>query len=423
MIFAFSTIVGFLGGMFCVFIAMETRRLRIMALMTEQRIHERQLAEQIGAFSSRQGEAAARASESESRLKRLTDELSEKQAKFDSRAISYKELQDENLIIKRDLRNLEIERRKLEVDGNTRDGNHRTISERSEELCRVYLKDNVKWITSSLNANNFSNCKQRLLAVVARCREIGVNFPETEEAKLIADLRTEYEKAVRAAFQREEQQRIKAQIREEQLRQRDIDREREQAERECEAIRNTLAKARAEAADENNAEIEHLKARLAEAEGKSRAISQAQLTKAGHVYVISNIGSFGDGVFKIGMTRRLDPSERVKELGSASVPFPFDVHVMISADDAPSLEASLHQKLHKSRINKANPRKEFFKTDIDAIVTIVKEHHGDVQYVADAEALQFHQSLTMPDEDQEYIERVYSGFDDDEDLVDIASSA
>jgi hypothetical protein len=154
-----------------------------------------------------------------------------------------------------------------------------------------------------------------------------------------------------------------------------------------------------------------------------RAISQAQLTKAGHVYVISNIGSFGAGVFKIGMTRRLDPSERVRELGSASVPFPFDVHAMISADDAPSLESALHQQLHKSRINKANPRKEFFKTDIDAIVKIVKEHHGDVQYVVDAEALQYNQSLTMPDDDQEYIESVYSGFDDDEEFAAVTKGA
>ena len=231
----------------------------------------------------------------------------------------------------------------------------------------------------------------------------------------------DFEAAVRAAFEREEQQRIKAQIREEQLRQREIDRECEQLEREREAIRVALDKALSDAADKNSAEIEQLRARLKDAEEKAlRAVSQAQLTKAGHVYIISNIGSFGAGVFKIGMTRRLDPSERIRELGSASVPFPFDVHAMISADDAPSLETALHQRLHKSRINKANPRKEFFRTDIEEIVKIVKEHHGDVQYVADVEALQYNQSLTMPDDDQEYIESVYSGFDDEEDLATVA---
>src|SRR5262249_14343424 len=156
-----------------------------------------------------------------------------------------------------------------------------------------------------------------------------------------------------------------AQIREEQLRQKEIDRELKQLEREREAIKVALEKALAEAAGQHSAEVEQLRARLKEAEERAqRAVSQAQLTRAGHVYVISNIGSFGDGVFKIGMTRRLEPLERVYELGSASVPLPFDVHMMISCDDAPSLENALHRAFFRSRINKSNPRKEFFKTDI-----------------------------------------------------------
>jgi hypothetical protein len=417
MVYAVCTVIGFVGGLFCLFIAMESRRLRLTAMKTQLHLHETQLADTMRTFDARQQEAARLASKSESDLNRLSVELDAKQRAFEARAISYNELQDENAIIKRDLRNLELQRRKLELDGNARDKNHETIDSRINELCHIYLKDNVKWTSSSLNPNNFSQCKQRLIGVIARCRSIGGRVQESEEAELIANLRTEFEKSVRAAFEREEQQRIKAQIREEQLRQREIDRELEQLNREREAISAALAKALAEATDQNSAEVEQLKARLKEAEEKSmRAISQAQLTKAGHVYVISNIGSFGAGVFKIGMTRRLDPSERVRELGSASVPFPFDVHAMISADDAPSLESALHQQLHKSRINKA-------KTDIDAIVKIVKEHHGDVQYVVDAEALQYNQSLTMPDDDQEYIESVYSGFDDDEEFAAVTKGA
>ena len=80
------------------------------------------------------------------------------------------------------------------------------------------------------------------------------------------------------------------------------------------------------------------------------------------MYVLSNIGSFGEGVYKIGMTRRLEPQDRVRELGDASVPFPFDVHMMISCDDAPSLENALHRESHKQRVNKVNFRKEFFRT-------------------------------------------------------------
>jgi len=110
----------------------------------------------------------------------------------------------------------------------------------------------------------------------------------------------------------------------------------------------------------------------------------------------------------VGMTRRLEPADRIKELGDASVPFPFDVHAMISSDDAPSLEKALHHALHRNRINKANPRKEYFRTDLDAVLDIVREHHGEIDYVVDAEALEYRQSLEMQDEDEEFIEDVYS---------------
>ena len=176
-----------------------------------------------------------------------------------------------------------------------------------------------------------------------------------------------------------------------------------------------LEKALAEARDEHSEEVERLKARLAEAEENSkRVISQAQLTKSGHVYVISNIGSFGEDVFKVGMTRRLEPQDRVRELSDASVPFPFDVHMMISCNDAPTLENALHQALRKCVVNKTNPRKEFFRTDIDTIAALVQQHHGEVDYVADPEALQYRQSLAMSDEDVDFIETVYDETEGDQ---------
>jgi len=180
------------------------------------------------------------------------------------------------------------------------------------------------------------------------------------------------------------------------------------------AIQAALEKALAEAEDKHSEEVEQLKARLAEAEEKSqRAMSRAQMTKSGHVYVLSNIGSFGEGVFKVGMTRRLEPQDRVRELGDASVPFPFDVHMMISSNDAPALENALHRALHRGRLNRIKPRKEFFRTDLEAIRKVVLERHGEVQYVADPEALQYRQSLTMSEEDSEYIESVYDALEDD----------
>jgi hypothetical protein len=291
----------------------------------------------------------------------------------------------------------------------------RVLDERSQHLGKRYLQDNIKWTRTSLTPNNFVNSKKRLSDVITWCREIGFSISPDEEAERLANLKEEYEKVVRAAFEREEQARIRAQIREEQKREREIERELQQLERERAAIHAALEKALAEAKDEHSAEVENLKARLAEAEEKSqRAISQAQLTKSGHVYVISNLGSFGENVFKIGMTRRLEPQDRVRELGDASVPFPFDVHMMISSDDAPTLENALHREFHKVRLNRVNPRKEFFRTDIEAIRKIVEEHHGEVQYVADAEALEYRQSLEMTEEDGEFIESVYDELEDGE---------
>ena len=139
------------------------------------------------------------------------------------------------------------------------------------------------------------------------------------------------------------------------------------------------------------------------------------MTRSGHVYVLSNIGSFGEGVLKVGMTRRLEPMDRVKELGDASVPFPFDVHMMISCDDAPTLENALHRELHKQRVNKVNFRKEFFHTDIESVRKMVEANHGKVDYVADAEALQYREGADMTDEDYEFVEQTVESLMDEED--------
>ena len=118
--------------------------------------------------------------------------------------------------------------------------------------------------------------------------------------------------------------------------------------------------------------------------------------KAGYVYIISNIGAFGENVFKIGMTRRLDPMERVDELGDASVPFNFDVHAMIFSDDAPKLEAALHNAFADRRLNFVNQRREFFNVTIDEIKEVVKKNFDkSVEFVELAPAEQYRQSLLL----------------------------
>jgi hypothetical protein len=399
-------LLGMAGGAFCVFMILEAQRSRLREQKEEQQASLEALKVASQAYGAKKAV-----------LEEDLAEFKAAEAALASSVVPYRELQNENAIVKRDLHNLDVHVRKLKLDQELQRKSQETLDVKVNDLGSRYLKENVKWLSSSLNANNFANCKQRLQDVIDRCRGIGFDVPASYELLMHADLRTEYQKVVRAAFEREEQARIKAQIREEQLRQREIDRELAQLDREREAINAALEKALADARGQYSEEVERLKARLAEAEENKRAVSQAQLTKAGHVYVISNIGSFGEGVFKVGSTRRHDPHERVRELGSASVPFPFDVHMMISCNDAPTLECALHRKLFKLRINKANPRKEFFKTDISTIAGVVKDHHGEIEYIADAEALQFRQSLEMSEDDQQFVESVYAGLDDEEALV------
>jgi hypothetical protein len=139
--------------------------------------------------------------------------------------------------------------------------------------------------------------------------------------------------------------------------------------------------------------IAELEQMMAEANAKQeRAMSLAQQTRSGHVYVISNIGSFGTHVYKIGMTRRLDPIDRIWELSDASVPFDFDVHAIIYTDDAPGLESELHQRFAERRINVVNERKEFFHVTIEEIAEVVRERCGDIELTLAAEAAEFLQS-------------------------------
>lgn len=174
--------------------------------------------------------------------------------------------------------------------------------------------------------------------------------------------------------EKEEQAEIRAQMREEEKAAKEAEREQQRVEKEEAQYQQLLEKAQQEAASASEkdkarlaSKIEELQRRLAESEEKKRAISQARITKIGYVYIISNVGSFGDNVYKIGMTRRLEPMDRVKELGDASVPFPFDVHALIRTTDAPALETALHKHFDRRRMNLENLRKEFFRVSIDEI--------------------------------------------------------
>ena len=156
---------------------------------------------------------------------------------------------------------------------------------------------------------------------------------------------------------------------------RDAEKNEEKAREQLEKQREALERAASEAEKAKLQEqVSALEVRLQEALAmKERAMSMAQQTRTGYVYVISNVRSFGEGIYKIGMTRRLDPMDRVRELGDASVPFPFEVHYMIYTDDAPKLEAELHQRFAEFKMNSDNYRKEFFRVSLTEIETALKD--------------------------------------------------
>ena len=203
--------------------------------------------------------------------------------------------------------------------------------------------------------------------------------------------------------EREEQRRIQEQIREEERARREYEKAMQAAAKEEAAIKRALEKAQADmshASETEKAKYEQemaqLQQRLAEAEAKNqRAISMAQQTRSGNVYIISNVGSFGDDVLKIGMTRRLEPLDRVKELGDASVPFEFDIHAMIRSDDAPSLERELHGRFEEFRINKVNYRKEFFRIPLHHLREFVAEKNLEATFTMTAEAREFRETQAL----------------------------
>lgn len=230
-----------------------------------------------------------------------------------------------------------------------------------------------------VNYRNVGVMEKRIRAAFDAINGIAGKYDFCEINPLYLDFRIQelqlvYEWEEARQREKEDQARVREQMREEEKAARDAERASQQAEKDEARYQGLLEKVEQEvllASQKDkvrlNARIEELQQRIAEIEDKKRAISQAMLTKSGHVYIISNVGSFGQNVYKIGMTRRLEPMDRVKELGDASVPFPFDVHAMIRTSDAPRLESALHKRFDKRRLNLENERKEFFRVSIDEI--------------------------------------------------------
>ena len=239
------------------------------------------------------------------------------------------------------------------------------------------------------------------------------------EYLFINAIKIEYNYYVKKEQARQEQLAIKEQMRQEAEERKALAAEKAKIEKEEEKYKNELAKLNEQLTNSSNdAELEALRqrilalqAQLADVVVQREEITKLQNGKAGNVYIISNLGSFGANMFKIGMTRRQDPQDRINELSNASVPFKFDVHSFIFSDDAVKLEGKLHEMLNDKRVNKVNLRKEFFYTTIDELEQLVNEVDPTAEFNRTMIAEEYHQSQST---DSIYTSEYEADFDDEE---------
>lgn len=213
----------------------------------------------------------------------------------------------------------------------------------------------------------------------------------------------EYSYYVKREREKEEQRLLREQMKQEAAERKALKEEQVKLEKEESKFKTELERTNEMLTTElDETKINHLKERILELEKQMNSIEERKESiatlangKAGYVYIISNVGSFGDEVFKIGMTRRLEPQDRVDELGSASVPFRFDVHAFVFSEDAVGLEYELHQKLNESRVNKVNFRKEFFRTSLIELEALVEELDPTAEFNETILALEYKQTIAL----------------------------
>jgi hypothetical protein len=272
--------------------------------------------------------------------------------------------------------------RRLIKDGRAAvcDNSDTAGSQQRIELVLSVFQGTTEAVISDVQNANYGQAAQRIRDAFALANYHGRSCENTRITEEFLETRLEELKWAAIARdllrqEREQQKRLREAAREEERARREAAEAAERAAKEQSMIERAILKAKeqaehasAEQRGKYESQMLELQQRLKDAEERNqRAKSMAEQTRRGHVYVISNVGSFGDGVYKIGMTRRLDPLDRVWELSDASVPFDFDIHAIIPSDDAPALEHELHNRFVLSRVNKVNHRKEFFRANLKEV--------------------------------------------------------
>jgi hypothetical protein len=296
-----------------------------------------------------------------------------------------------------------------------------TVNNDQKEGARM-IKDYVKLILRSFNNecdtsianvkfNNIESVEKKIKKAFETLNNLGRRmtisiYMEYLNLKL-QELYLVHEYQIKKQEEKEDQKRIREQMREEAKLLKEIEEIKSKIEKEekhfskaLDAINEKLSRAQSEAEiqllEKEKISIEQ---QLVEVEkDKQDVFNREKNTRAGYVYVISNMGAFGENIYKIGVTRRLDPTERVDELGDASVPFDFDIHATIFSEDAPALENALHKAFEHKRLNMINYRREFFHVTLEEIEEVVKKNfEKPVEFTLLADAQEYRQSLALHD--------------------------
>jgi hypothetical protein len=289
---------------------------------------------------------------------------------------------------------------KWTVDGSAAKG--QTMTDRNIRLTLRAFNSECDAAIANARWNNVNAMEKRILNAHTQIDKHNASnsiFITKEYLKLkLQELYLTHEHREKLKAEREERVEAARLQREEQKLIRDMER----AEEEEARYQRLLDKAKTEAQsivgpqlDAFNQQIQMLERDLAEAHAKvERAQSMAEKMRSGYVYIISNVGSFGDDIVKIGLTRRLDPADRIRELGDASVPFIFDTHAIIYSEDAPTLERALHAEFEPVRVNTQNYRKEFFRAKLEDVEAAVQRVAPHAPFFKDVEAQEYRETLS-----------------------------
>ncbi len=308
-------------------------------------------------------------------------------------------------LLKDDEKNLIKSNEAVSIKSNS---TNKAINDNVKQILRCFNSE-CDNILMNLSVKNIDSMRSKITKSFETLNKIfsvdGISIKKNLLELKLEELNLVYTSEIKKEQERELQKEIKEQMLEEEKVRREIEaqkakiqKDQTQCSKEIDKLMSYMQKSQNDIEKQLYIDkIKELEDKLKELEASKETVLEREANaRAGFVYVISNIGSFGDDIYKIGMTRRLEPMDRIKELSSASVPFEFDVHAMIFSDDAPALETTLHQCFEKQSVNRVNLRKEFFKVSLDEIEAVVKsKFNNTVEFTRIPVAKEYRQTLNI----------------------------